>query len=187
MRPKKISDSRLLELATDIIIEYGPEVFTLRQVAKYVKVSPATLIKRFETKENLLIKCISQHIDKISISTIKEDITFERFLMARAREHNNDNFIQNISILARDMKEPALNKIANKYFTNFRENLSQIINRDSRFGLIQNQDDCVLQIDAIFQGAIIQGAFIKKTSIRRNIQLRISDYLYRAYKIELNW
>lgn len=45
MRPKLISDSELLRLSTEVIINEGPKAFTLRKIARHANVSPATLIK----------------------------------------------------------------------------------------------------------------------------------------------
>lgn len=52
-RPKKLSDDECLEQAFDVISREGFESFTLEQVGRAVGLSPAALLKRFGTKEEL--------------------------------------------------------------------------------------------------------------------------------------
>lgn len=187
MRPKIMSDFRLLELATEVIMEHGPEAFTLRRIAKHAKVSPATLIKRFESRDKLLNKCISQHISKIIEHKPDKLTKLEAFINGQSKNHTQDNFIQNMSMLARDMREPALRKIAKKYFESFRSSLLAVIENDERFINIKDKEEFVFQIEAIFQGAIIQGAFLNNKSINQNIEDRISEYVLHKCNFSLKW
>lgn len=53
MRPKTISDAKLLRIACACFVEHGPSVST-NVIAKAAGVSQATLFKRFKTKEQLM-------------------------------------------------------------------------------------------------------------------------------------
>lgn len=187
MRPKKISDFKLLELASEVIIEYGPEAFTLRKIAKHAKVSPATLIKRFKSRDALLTKCISQHLSKISNYRPEEKMNLEGFIKAHSKDHKKDNIIQNISLLARDMREPSLKKVTSNYFDNFRKSLSIVLEHDKRFSHVDNCLELSMQIEVILNGAIIQGAFVKGTTINKNIEMRLSEFVKMKYGLSLNW
>ncbi|MBN2342694.1 MAG: TetR/AcrR family transcriptional regulator [Deltaproteobacteria bacterium] len=57
VRPKKISDDEVLEIARQCFLEKGPQVSTL-EIAKRVGLSQPTLFKRFKTKEDLFLAAL---------------------------------------------------------------------------------------------------------------------------------
>lgn len=59
-RTKKISDSRVLDMAFDVISKEGFQSFTFEQVGKAVGLSPATLVKRFKNKKRLALLARNQ-------------------------------------------------------------------------------------------------------------------------------
>jgi len=177
MRPKKINDFDLLESCTQSIMELGPHTFTLRSLSSYVGISPAALIKRFGSKEALLNKCISYHINQMGNKALDEGITLEDFFSVELKNIDNNNFIQNLSLLAQDMREAKLRKVARIYFQGFNEKLKVLITKDSRFDKIHNVETFVSQLETIYHGSIIQGAFLTNTSIRKNAYDQISKYI----------
>ncbi len=54
-RPRGIDDERLLSAAQALLFEVGPAAFTLQKSARRAGVSAATLIKRFGSKQELLL------------------------------------------------------------------------------------------------------------------------------------
>lgn len=55
-RPRKASDEELLKAAYRALGEVGPQQLTLGHAARQAKVSPATLVNRFGSRETLLFK-----------------------------------------------------------------------------------------------------------------------------------
>ncbi|MBN2718043.1 MAG: TetR/AcrR family transcriptional regulator [Deltaproteobacteria bacterium] len=58
VRPKKISDEDVLEVARDCFLEKGPQVSTL-EIAARIGLSQAALFKRFKTKEDLFLAALA--------------------------------------------------------------------------------------------------------------------------------
>lgn len=187
MRPKIISDLELLELATEVVLQHGPQAFTLRQIAQHAKVSPATLVKRFKSRDRLLNACIVHHSSKMLSTTPAPGFRIEGYLQEQLRHQNKNNFIQHLSLLAKDMSEPALRKLAQKYFENFRRTISQILKNDRRFQLHRDHETFVFLLEAQFHGAVMQGAFLKNTSIQKSVQSRMSEFMKGMTGVELEW
>ncbi len=59
-RVKTISDDQLLDSALDVLLEHGPQGFTLPEVGRAVGLSPSTLIQRFGSKRKLLDKVLDR-------------------------------------------------------------------------------------------------------------------------------
>lgn len=187
MRPKKRSDIELLECALKHLIEEGPKAFTLRKIAAYVKVSPATLIKRFGSRDKLFYKCMIHHMSIIKMPEVTKVKALENFISDQLGNIKRDNIIQNISLLAEDMSDHSLIKITREYFQSFRDILLTIIENDNRFQAIDNKVEFTYQLESIFNGAIIQGAFLKDISIKMNVQKRIATYIYDKCNIIIDW
>ena len=58
VRPKKISDEELLEIARDCFLQTGPQVST-QEIADRSGLSQAALFKRFRTKEDLFLAAVA--------------------------------------------------------------------------------------------------------------------------------
>jgi AcrR family transcriptional regulator len=54
-RPRTIEDGVILQAAATVISRLGPSTFTLADVAKAVRLSPATLVQRFGSKRGLML------------------------------------------------------------------------------------------------------------------------------------
>jgi AcrR family transcriptional regulator len=54
-RPRTIDDAAILQAAGAVISRLGPATFTLADVAREVKLSPATLVQRFGSKRGLML------------------------------------------------------------------------------------------------------------------------------------
>jgi hypothetical protein len=85
------------------------------------------------------------------------------------------------------MSEPALRKLAQKYFESFRHTLSEILKNDRRFQLPMDHEKFVFLLEAHFHGAIIQGAFLRQTSIQKNVRNRMSEFMKAITGVGLEW
>ena len=54
-RPRTVDDGAILQAAGMVISRLGPSTFTLADVAKEVRLSPATLVQRFGSKRGLML------------------------------------------------------------------------------------------------------------------------------------
>lgn len=70
LRKKKIEDSIILKMILDVIKKEGATTFSLEDLSRKTKLSPATLLQRFGTKKNILHKAI-----ELANQTLKENLT----------------------------------------------------------------------------------------------------------------
>lgn len=63
-RIKSISNSRVVEVALQLVREHGPRDFTLAQVARSVSLAPATLLQRFGSK-GALLQLVIEHANRL--------------------------------------------------------------------------------------------------------------------------
>ena len=64
-RPRTIDDGAILQAAAMVISRLGPSTFTLADVAKAVRLSPATLLQRFGSKRGLMVALAQAGVDGV--------------------------------------------------------------------------------------------------------------------------
>jgi AcrR family transcriptional regulator len=64
-RPRTIDDAAILRAAATVISRHGPSTFTLADVARAVKLSPATLVQRFGSKRGLMLALARESVDGV--------------------------------------------------------------------------------------------------------------------------
>ena len=65
-RPKTKTDQEVLEAVAAVISRRGPVAFTLRQVARDVGLSPATLLQRFRTKRGMILALHQDNVANVN-------------------------------------------------------------------------------------------------------------------------
>ena len=66
-RPRTVDDGAILEAAARTISRVGPSNFTLADVAKAVRLSPATLVQRFGSKRGLMLALAEQGVAGVDV------------------------------------------------------------------------------------------------------------------------
>ncbi len=61
-RPRKLTDTAILEAALKVVSRTGPDRFTLADVGKEVGLSAATLVQRFGSKRSMLLAMLQQSV-----------------------------------------------------------------------------------------------------------------------------
>lgn len=64
-RPRTIDDGAILHAAAMVISRLGPSTFTLADVAREVRLSPATLVQRFGSKRGLMLALAQVGVDAV--------------------------------------------------------------------------------------------------------------------------
>jgi len=64
-RPRTIDDGAILQATAMVISRLGPSTFTLADVAKEVRLSPATLVQRFGSKRGLMLALAQAGVEGI--------------------------------------------------------------------------------------------------------------------------
>lgn len=65
--PKSQSDEEVLDAAERVLLRIGPHAFTLADVARESRLSPATLVQRFGTKRGLLVAFARRAADRAGV------------------------------------------------------------------------------------------------------------------------
>ncbi len=64
-RPRTVDDGTILHAAAMVISRLGPSTFTLADVAKEVRLSPATLVQRFGSKRGLMLALAQTSVEGV--------------------------------------------------------------------------------------------------------------------------
>ena len=64
-RPRTVDDGAILQATAAVISRLGPSTFTLADVAKAVRLSPATLVQRFGSKRGLMLALAQVGVDGV--------------------------------------------------------------------------------------------------------------------------
>ena len=75
-RPKKIADDDVLAVAGDLVGRGGPDALTFAALGARAKLSPATLVQRFGTREAMMRATLLRLWDHLDASTAAADARF---------------------------------------------------------------------------------------------------------------
>ncbi len=119
-RPRTRSDDQVLDAVEEVLSRQGPHAFTLADVAKRAKLSPATLVQRFGTKRGLLLafarRSAATSIEPFGSGSGKSPLeTLRRGLLALAGPVADRRALRNsIAMLLEDLGNAELRALAAK-------------------------------------------------------------------------
>ncbi|MCX7978113.1 MAG: TetR/AcrR family transcriptional regulator [Bdellovibrionaceae bacterium] len=192
-RNKTISDFDLLHKATSVILEKGPESFTLRQISEATGLCPAALLKRFRSKERLARKALEQrylaHLQEEKnpsppnpgLSSLKDHVE------ELCRHYDAESIAQHLRLLAEDLTQEDLRQTASSLFAKNREKLCRLIEASQKNGELKSDvraESLAELLEAIIQGASVQWAFLPErpslqTWIMRAMGLALRPWLIK--------
>lgn len=187
-RKKTIDDEEALFQALLVISEIGPEKFTLADVGERVGLSPATLIQRFGSKDELLRKAAKQAnkklIEEVLTPDDKEQPPLQALLgiLADLPEGfgTREDLANSLSILKLDMIDPDLHALAKKRFQLIRKRLAEIISEGQEKGSFREDLDpksLAWELDALWHGFIIQWALSGTGTLAHWLRQKFTKYL----------
>lgn len=179
-RTKKLSDSEVLRLALKVIVDRGPDSFTLGEVSKKTRLSPATLIQRFKTKNNLLLEALKQDQADFSVWIQQESEKWKNqgthgvveFLSSMFQGFNGENLGEHVALLAKDFSDPKLHRMAKERMETVRKTIREILGES----LKKDMNEFTYQIEAVWHGSVIQWGFIKQGSLREWVSDRLNSF-----------
>lgn len=170
MKTKKISDSKVLDIAFTVISREGFDSFTLAQVSKATTLSPAALIKRFKTKRNLALLARNRRWDE-NLAIHKESMNYPQtgleglYKMVERIANSVDS--RRLGEHARWLGTESLSLQSKKkvslYFERTRSILQKHIEEAQNLNEIKrtvSSVDLALNLEAFIQGVIFQYIFI---------------------------
>ncbi len=193
-RIKEKDDNQILDEALKIIVKIGPTQFSLAQVGEHVGLSPATLLQRFGSKNNLLVKAISHSNQRMKDQLEQQIIEFSTKLKFRSCvETVTELYCQfavgvkeprdvahGLDILKFDILDPALNKVSKEYFEIRASAIEKLLRLGKKNGEITWSGDIptlVQVLESVWQGAIILWAITPKGSVVTQLRKQIKAVL----------
>lgn len=179
-RTKKISDSEILEKAFDVIAREGFQSFTFQQVGKAVGLSPAALVKRFKTKNQLALLARNikweKNIGQIESETFKKLVGLKgifEFLTIIAQSVNSKRLGEHAVWLGTEACHPRSRKKVAAYFEITRNVFRRLLTEAIEQGdLSENVDPKAFSktLEALVQGSIFQFAFLDEGNIETHLK-----------------
>lgn len=190
---KSIDDGTVLEKALLVISKHGPDNFTLSDISKSVGLSPATLLQRFGSKQQLLIRAAKQANIKLKIDlealTGKQlhwDEELIQFLIQMPEGFGSREDIANsLSVLKLDMLDPELHPIARELFDSIRNRIQELLLQGLACAELNPCVDIktiLWELDALRHGFVIQWTLSGKGTLEEWIKKGFVHYLNRIKK-----
>lgn len=166
MKTKKLSDYEVLVIAKNVILTQGPQSFTLDHISKKTGLSSPALIKRFQTKNNILklaLEVSNTEFDQKFLMNQKEGLLgilslFEWFSEAFKSEKKSEHLF----LLYQDSIHPVFNKIAKKRMKQLKSFIKSKIDIAIDQKEIRRPNDInflASNIEALLHGLAIQNIF----------------------------
>jgi AcrR family transcriptional regulator len=194
-RPRRLSDSAILEAAFEVVRRTGPGRFTLADVGREVGLSAATLVQRFGSKRSLLLAMLQQSVtqtdDRFAESVKSGDSPIESLYAAvldrfRAVDHP-DTLSNGFAFLMIELSDPEFHVLAaesaNNAIAGYRTMLEAAVEAGELEGSVGAQH-LAETIHALTWGALMMWAIIRMLSPQDRLK-RSLDILLTPYRREL--
>jgi AcrR family transcriptional regulator len=186
-RPKKLSDSELLFAAYDVIGREGFESFTLQQVAKRMDLSPAALVKRFKTKEQLARaarKCkwdadLGQ-MESAGDNPTRGVAAVMRFVSLIATTVKSKRPGEHGALFSQDVSDPQSKRKVAAYFQSTRDVLRRALREaveDKELNADLDPEKMSWTLEALIQGAIFQFSFLNEHDVGAHLRTHVERLL----------
>lgn len=190
-----MSDSEALELAFDVISGKGFDSFTLKDVSKATKLSPATLIKRFKDKRNLALLARNTRWDNNLAITLNSEREAKKGLVGIfdlvnliSKSVDSERLGEHAIWLGMESLKPKSRKKVADYFETTRNKLRLHIQEAQAQGEISRKissSDLGINLEAFIQGVIFQFIFLPKeqhisTHLKTSVDFFLDPYLNKS-------
>jgi len=190
-RPKKLSDSDLLHVAYDVSSREGFDSFTLKQVARSANMTPAAVIKRFKSKDNL-VYLARRHRWESNLGQFDSgaDENFRglqgltHFVSLIAKCVDSKRLAEHAVAFGADAKDVGTRRNVAGYFEATRATIGRLLDEAiAKDELVFTGDTVQLAftLEALIQGSIFQFAFLREIGIERHLQSHV-EILLSPYK-----
>ena len=175
-RRKAISDEEILDRALPIMAEAGPAGFTLADVARAVGVAPATLLQRFGDKQTLIERAFARDnarflpwLENLPVG-VGVDVVVGIYAEATKLFGDNPSLADHLLWLREDIRDPALNRLAQERFRLFR---AAIVKRLPPMPIPPERAARLL--DAQYHGAVVQWALEPRGALADFVEDSLRD------------
>lgn len=168
-RTKSISDERVVDLAVDLLVQVGPQGFTLAALGAQVGLSAATLVQRFGTRAALLDRAVARSGERLAASApAPEEVTVDglvSWLVAQSRGmETRQRMAGHMALLMEDLRsgDGRREALANAHMREMRRQISDQL-RALQF---DDPDAAARMLEAHWHGLLIQWGLGGKGSLR---------------------
>lgn len=181
-RRKTIADDELLAAAGELMSREGPAALTFAAVAARTKLSPATLVQRFGSREAMMRASLLRMWDSLDAATAAADrkhavepagaiALLVQLSAGYASSRNDDDIAQGLLLLREDFRDPGLRARG----VAWGEALARALGR--RLSSDPAQQKLLGRLMASqWQGALIWWGFSRAGALRHHVRRELRDW-----------
>lgn len=162
-RPRTVSDSAILAAAASAVAASGPAGVTLAQIGAGAGLTAAALLKRFGSKEQLLL-ALARHSAEVvprqlaaagSVAALVDE-----FVGMAASMGGSAEFANHLAFLLMDLSVPEFQQVARDYALAVEAAIGTVLDSAAAAGEIQTDPGLPRAIHAAYNGALITWGMI---------------------------
>ena len=179
-RNKIIPDEQVLDVLFDLIVRTGPHGLTFALSAKASGLSPATLVQRYGSRDELVEAVLLRAWDKLLAETDKADAeepqtpqgAIELLMRLMPSEHAERDASDGLLLLREDIRNPRLRARGAEWGRTLALALGSRLSADDH-----HADRLGWQMAALWQGAHTWWAFTRNGDPDQSIRIMLEEWL----------
>lgn len=164
-RPRTITDEDLLACAADVLAEVGPSRFTLAQAASRAGVAPATYVRRFGTKQGLLLalnrqwaQTVAAGVDAATSTTSGVNRIRAAAMWGVAEMDVPEHAANMLATLALDLQHPPMTELLDQGWATWRARIGAHVEDAIAAGILPRAPSPAVAADMLF--GLVEGTRI---------------------------
>jgi AcrR family transcriptional regulator len=190
-RTRSVDDERILEAAAEAIGQRGPADLTLAAVGGKVGLSPATLLQRFGSKRELLLRLAETGPRWAEEKFMEASARYASPLKALAAAlkamtagvATPESMANNLAFLQTDLQDPDFHSLALAHARAFRRGIEALLEGAAAAGELAPDTDTrrlAEVVESVYNGALITWAIHRKGKVENHLQRQLDVVLSRA-------
>ena len=190
-RSRTVDDAAILAAAAETIGQLGPADLTLAAVAGKVGLSPATLVQRFGSKRELLLRLAETGPRWAEQKFMEASARYASPLKALAAAlkamtagvASPESMANNLAFLQLDLQDPDFHSLALAHARAFRRGIEALLEDAAAAGELAPGTDTrrlAEVVESVYNGALITWAIHRKGKVQNHLQRQLDVVLSRA-------
>ena len=194
-RPQRVTNGAIYEAAHEIIMQQGPDGLTFQTLSKATGLVPAALVRRFKSKQQLLIEvdayCLEITADALAGAVARFDSALDAIVYGLSSEMrfagSANVYVNGLAFLLKGLNTPELYKNYQTAFKRQENDIRQLLEKAVTQMELKQETDCIklaklLQITQ--QGACHMWIMSQEEPIEKCIERHLRTLL-AAYKVNV--
>ena len=190
-RSRTVDDAAILAAAAEAIGEHGPSGFTLATVGAKVGLAPATLLQRFGSKRELLLRLAETGPRWAEQKFVEASARYASPLKAltaalkamTAGVATPESMANNLAFLQLDLSDPDFHRLALAHARDLRRGIEALLEDAAAAGELAPGTDTrrlAEVVESVYNGALITWAIHRKGTVENHLQRQLDVVLSRA-------